>query len=108
MTDLYASPDFDAFWHAYQELHADPRVRVAHAIATASAGALLVAALVLRSPALAIAAPLVDFAIAQASHRATGTRTQPYRKPWWHLRAELRLFAGTLNRALRSVSIAGR
>ena len=103
--DLYASGDFETFWHHYQELHADPRVRIAHAIGTASAGALLVLATVRRSFVIALAAPLVDYAIAQVSHRATGTRTQPYRKPLWHLRAELRLFRGTLKAAARGVSI---
>ena len=105
MTDIYTAETFDTFWLGYQELHADRRVRFAHAIGTASAGALLVAALVLHAPALALAAPLADFAIAQLSHRATGTRTQPYRRPWWHLRAELRLFRGTLKMAFRDVSI---
>jgi hypothetical protein len=98
LTSLYATTTFDEFWQCYRALHADRRVQVAHAIATASAAVLLAAAIVLRAPALAIAAPIVDFAIAQSSHRATGTRTKPYRRPLWHLRAELRLFRCTLAR----------
>jgi hypothetical protein len=103
MSDLYAANDFETFWLGYQRLHADRRVRFAHAIGTASAATLLVAACVLHAPALAVAAPLADFAISQLSHRATGARTQPYRRPWWHLRAELRLFRGTLTMVARGV-----
>jgi hypothetical protein len=44
-----------------------------------------------------VAAPLVDYAIAQCAHRLVEkNRTQPYRNPPWHVRAELRMWRWTL------------
>jgi hypothetical protein len=97
MTDpLYATTTFDAFWDRYLELHAEPFVARMYAVATASAGTLLAAAILTQSPWLALAAPIVDYAIAQSSHRWRGVKTSPLKRPLWHLRAELRLFARTL------------
>ncbi|HEY5921612.1 MAG TPA: Mpo1-like protein [Kofleriaceae bacterium] len=93
---LYAARTFEEFWDHYQELHAGRGTRLAHAVATSSAILLLVLAVARRSRKLALAAPVVDYAIAQLAHRSTGERTQPYRKPLWHVRAELRLFRSTL------------
>jgi len=93
---MYASDDFEEFWEHYQEAHASRSVRVAHAAATATALLLLLRAAARRSWKTALAAPLIDHAIAQASHRMEGEATQPLRKPWWHARAELRLFRATL------------
>jgi hypothetical protein len=89
---LYASRSFGEFWEHYQEIHAHPRTRAMHALATASALGMLALAIARRNPKLALAAPIVDYAIAQLSHRADGTRTTPLRKPLWHVRAEWRLF----------------
>ena len=93
---LYDTTTFDAFWQRYLELHSEPWVQRLHAVATTCAAVLLACALWFRSPWLALAAPLVDYAIAQTSHRIYGTATQPFRRPWWHLRAELKLYARTL------------
>jgi hypothetical protein len=93
---LYDTTTFDAFWQRYLELHSEPLVRRLHAIATTAAFVVLALALVRHSLWLALAAPLVDYTIAQASHRIRGSATQPFRRPWWHLRAELRLYRGTL------------
>lgn len=93
---LYAAQSFEEFWDHYQELHAGRGTRLAHAIGTSSALALLALSLVRRSPKLALAAPLIDYAIAQLSHRVAGEHTQPYRRPLWHARAELRLWRSTL------------
>ena len=93
---LYEATTFEEFWDHYQELHAGRATRVAHAVGTSSAIALLVLALSRRSLKLALAAPLIDYAIAQLAHRGGGERTQPYRRPLWHVRAELRLFRSTL------------
>jgi hypothetical protein len=93
---LYAAQSFEEFWDQYQELHAGRGTRLAHAIGTTSALVLLGLALARRSSKLALAAPLIDYAIAQLSHRVGGERTQPYRKPLWHARAELRLWRSTL------------
>jgi hypothetical protein len=94
---LYDSATFDEFWQQYQELHASPRVRKMHAVATLSAATLLAVGIKRRSLPFILAAPVVDYAIAQLSHRGEGVRTQPYRKPLWHLRAELRLLRRTLH-----------
>jgi len=98
---LHDAPDFEEFYERYRAVHASRSVRVAHAVATASAAVLLGAAVATRRPILAIAAPLVDFAIAQASHRRAGQVTRPWRRPSWHLRAELRLFRATVEDELR-------
>ena len=94
--DLYSAQSFGEFFERYQKLHAHPRTRAMHALATASAIGLLALAVARRNPKLALLAPLVDYAIAQASHRMEGTRTHPMRKPTWHLRAEWRLFRKSL------------
>jgi hypothetical protein len=100
---LYASKSFGEFWEHYQEIHAHPRTRAMHALATASALGMLALAVARRNPKLALAAPLVDYAIAQLSHRAEGQRTTPLRKPLWHARAEWRLFRKSIVDAERYV-----
>ena len=97
---LYAARTFEEFWDHYQEIHAGRATRIAHAIGTTSALALLVLAVARRSAKLALVAPLVDYAIAQLSHRGAGERTQPYRRPLWHARAELRLYRSTIRSLL--------
>ena len=97
---MYEAKTFDEFWGYYQDIHASRAVRIAHAMATTSAIGLLAAAIAKRSIKLAIAAPLVDFAIAQASHRGEGIRTKPYKRPLWHARAELRLWRSTVRSVL--------
>ncbi|MGE5182379.1 MAG: Mpo1-like protein [Acidobacteriota bacterium] len=87
---------FEEFWWHYDALHGSPRTRKAHAVATLSAITLLGLGVYRRSLALVVAAPIVDFAIAQLSHRAEGVTTEPWRHPLWHLRAELRLLRRTL------------
>jgi hypothetical protein len=94
--DLYESETFEEFWEHYQEVHASRNVRIAHAAATATALLIAARAAAKRSWKLALAAPLIDHAISQLSHRAGGDRTQPLRRPLWHARAELRLFRSTL------------
>ena len=93
---MYTVESFEEFWQVYREVHADPRVRKAHAVATTSAIVLGALAIARRSPWLAIAAPVVDHAIAQWSHRRTGIVTKPYKRAVWHLRAEWRLYRETL------------
>lgn len=96
---LYSARTFGEFWEHYQELQAHPRTRAMHAVATASAIGLLALAVARRSAKLALIAPLVDYSIAQLSHRKDGTRTQPYRRPIWHARAEWRMFRASLRDA---------
>jgi hypothetical protein len=96
---LYDATSFGEFWDEYQQIHRDPRTRAAHALATASAIGLVALAIARRSWKLALLAPLVDYAIAQSSHRADGVTTRPWRKPWWHARAEWRLFRQSVHDA---------
>ncbi len=94
--DLYAARDFESFWRIYRALHADPRTRALHAVATSSAIALVGWGVLARRAGPIVMAPLVDHLIAQASHRLVEhNRTTPLRRPLWHLRAEVRLFRGT-------------
>ena len=101
MTDeLYNAASFGEFWEHYQRLHAAPKTRAMHAVATASAIGLLALAVARRSPKLALLAPVVDYGISQLAHRKLdGTKTKPYRRPLWHARAEWRLFRRSLDDA---------
>ena len=96
---LYTARSFGEFWTRYQELHANPRTRAAHALATASALGLVALAISRRSLKLALLAPLLDYAIAQRSHRREGVKTHPHKRPLWHARAEWRLFRKSLRDA---------
>lgn len=95
--DLYSARDFESFWAVYERMHADPRTRRLHAVATTSAMALVAWGVSQRKAGPLLLAPLVDHAIAQASHRLIEhNRTTPWRRPGWHLRAELRLWWRTI------------
>jgi hypothetical protein len=89
----YAVRSFEDFWPHYVALHTRRETQVAHAVATASCFTLLVAAAVIRQPVLAVAGPIIDYAIAQASHRMFERNgTTPWKNLLWHTRAELRMF----------------
>lgn len=104
---LYESDTFEEFWTHYLDAHADPRTQRWHAVATLSAGALIAGGLATQTPWLVLAAPCVDYAIAQASHRRVqGNSTRPWRRPLWHARAELRLCRQTLGRLITQRGIA--
>jgi hypothetical protein len=97
---LYNATSFGEFWEHYQELHSHPKTRALHAVATASALGLLALAAARRSVKLAMLAPVVDYGIAQLAHRKIDRiKTQPFRRPVWHMRAEWRLFRSTLRDA---------
>jgi hypothetical protein len=94
---LYDSQTFEEFWEHYQAMHQHPVTRAMHATATTSAIGLLVLALKRRSLALAIAAPIVDYAISQSSHRLfERNATKPYKRPLWHALAELRMWRASI------------
>jgi hypothetical protein len=98
----YAVRSFEEFWPHYVALHTRRETRVAHAVATLSCLGLLVAAAALRQPILAVAGPIVDYAIAQASHRMfEGNRTTPWKNQLWHTRAELRMLRLVITSSLR-------
>lgn len=101
---LYETDNFDDFFVEYQRLHSRRGTRLAHAAATSAAAILLTTGAARRAPALMLAAPLVDYGIAQLSHRMIeGNATQPFRRPYWHTRAELRLFRNTVQTEARRV-----
>jgi hypothetical protein len=88
----YDVATFEEFWPHYVRLHTRKETHALHAVATLSCLSLLGASIVLRQPLLALAAPLADFAIAQASHRLfEANRTTPWKNQLWHTRAELRM-----------------
>lgn len=88
----YDARTFEEFWPHYVRLHTKPETQALHAVATLTCLGLLGSAIVLRNPLLALAAPLADYAIAQASHRVfEANRTTPWKNQLWHTRAELRM-----------------
>lgn len=90
--DPYAVQTFEEFWPHYVRLHTRRETQALHAVATLSCIALLGAAVLMRNPLLAVAAPLADYAIAQTSHRFfEANRTTPWKNQLWHTRAELRM-----------------
>ncbi|MGE0792250.1 MAG: Mpo1-like protein [Sandaracinaceae bacterium] len=94
---LYEARTFDAFYAEYLRAHAHPTTRRLHAMATLSAGALIGYGVLASQPLAIVAAPLVDYAIAQASHRTVERNvTRPWRRIPWHVRAELRMCRATL------------
>ena len=100
--DAYAVRTFEEFWPHYVRLHTRQETHVLHAVATLSCLGLLGAALVTRQPIFALAAPLVDFAIAQASHRLyEENKTTPWKNQVWHTRAELRMLRLVLTGRMR-------
>ncbi len=95
--DLYRADDFESFWTIYDQMHSARETRVLHAVATTSAMGLVALGLARRSLLPIALAPLVDYAIAQTSHRLIEhNRTTPLRRPLWHVRAELRLWRRTV------------
>lgn len=93
MSDPYASRSFEEFWPHYVRLHQRSTTQSLHAVATLSCALLLGTAVVTRRPLLALAAPLADHLVAQASHRLfEKNATMPWKNHAWHARAELRMF----------------
>ena len=96
---------FEQFWERYSRMHRRREVRVMHACATMSFLLMVTAGVWLRMPWLILGAPLVDFAIAQTSHRIfERNKTRPWREPLRHARAEWRLFRETVGLRERSSS----
>ena len=101
--DAYAVHTFEDFWPHYVRLHTRPETHALHAVATLSCLGLLGAAAVTRQPVLAVMAPLVNFAFAQASHRIFEENvTTPWKNQLWHTRAELRMLRLVLTGRMRA------
>lgn len=94
---LYDAPDFESFWRAYVMAHRSPATQRAHAVATTLMLACVAQGVRTRRLRWFALAPLVDYVIAQSSHRVVEqNRTQPWRDTPRHLRAELRMWRYTL------------
>jgi hypothetical protein len=103
VSDPYTARSFDEFWPHYVRMHSRRETQLAHAMATTTCGALMIAAMAKRSPALLLLAPIVDHAIAQVSHRAfQKNATTPWKRPSWHARAELRMLRLVLTGRMRA------
>jgi hypothetical protein len=89
---------FEQFWPHYVRLHTRPETHRMHAAATLSCLALLASGVALRQPLLLLLAPMVNYAIAQTSHRVfERNRTTPWKNQLWHTRAELRMLGLVLS-----------
>ncbi|HEY8087312.1 MAG TPA: DUF962 domain-containing protein [Polyangiaceae bacterium] len=88
----YAVRSFEEFWPHYVLLHTRRETHAFHAAGSLTCVGLLAAAVVLRQPVLAVVGPIVDYALAQASHRLfESNRTMPWKNQVWHTRAEMRM-----------------
>jgi hypothetical protein len=108
---LYDAETFPEFWDRYQELHANDESRLAHVAGTAAALGLLGLAIARRSWKLALAAPMIDSAIARLGHTTEArreTRDTWLLRPHWHLRAEWRLLRETFREYRRRQRIKRR
>src|SRR5207253_1992726 len=77
----YRVAGFEEFWPWYVRMHSRPATQLLHALATAVAGTLLLSAIALRQPLLAVAAPAADYLIAQLAHRLWQRNAT---RPWRH------------------------
>ena len=114
MTDprsLDEATSFPEFWTRYQELHAGDESRAAHAVGTLAAAGVLGLAIARRSWRLALAAPMIDRAIARLGDSVDARREAHetwFHKPHWHLRAEWRLLRQTVREYRRRARIKRR
>jgi hypothetical protein len=111
--DAYAVRTFEEFWPHYARMHSRRETQVLHAVATLGCGALIAVGIVTARPWLVVLAPLVDYAIAQSSHRLfEKNRTSPWKNHLWHARAELRMLervlTGTMPRQGQPVGVQAR
>jgi hypothetical protein len=94
---------FEDFWPHYVRLHSRRETQALHAAATLSCLGLLAASVITRRPIFALLAPLLDYGIAQASHRLFERNvTTPWKNPLWHTRAELRMLGLVLTGRMRA------
>lgn len=88
----YQVESFEDFWPHYVNMHRRPATQAMHALGSVTCAALLLTAVVSRRVELALVAPLMNFAIAQASHRVfEANQTTPWKNQAWHTRAEARM-----------------
>ncbi|HEX7665995.1 MAG TPA: DUF962 domain-containing protein [Polyangiaceae bacterium] len=99
----YDARTFEEFWPHYVRLHSRRETQIMHAAASLACLGVLTVAAKKRNPAIALLAPLVDFGIAQASHRLFEKNvTTPWKNQLWHTRAELRMLRLTLTGGMQA------
>jgi hypothetical protein len=102
-SSAYAAPTFEQFWPHYVAMHTRRETHLLHAAGTLACMASLTAAAWTRQPALVLLGPLLDYALAQASHRIfERNRTTPWAHHAWHTRAELRMLWLVLTGRMRA------
>jgi hypothetical protein len=101
--DAYAVGSFEEFWPYYVRLHQKPQTHWLHAAATGSTALLLGCAVLRRQPLFLLAAPLVNYLIAQTSHRVfERNQSTPWKNHGWHARAELRMLRLVVSGRMRA------
>ena len=85
---------YGEFWLVYLRAHRQPATRLVHYAGTSLSLACLIAAIVLRDWRFLIAAPLIGYAFAWASHFGLeGNRPATFGHPLWSLASDLRMLA---------------
>ena len=105
--------NYEEFWPYYVSQHLHPATRAIHVGATTAALACGVAGFALLNPALVVAAPVVGYGPAWASHFAIEkNKPASFGHPFWSFRADLRqvrkFFAGRLEADVQEVRTALR
>jgi hypothetical protein len=82
------------FWPHYLRAHSRPATRACHYLATMAALLLLVMAALTADWHLALAAPILGYAVAWVGHGAIeGNRPATFGHPLWSLASDLRMLA---------------
>jgi hypothetical protein len=94
---LSAPKRFSEFWPQYVSAHRDPRTRLIHVIGTLAGWVLLLLAIWLRRPWLALAALVVPYALAWFSHfYLEHNRPATFDHPLWSFLADQKMVVLTL------------
>jgi hypothetical protein len=95
--DPRAFETFEEFWDYYVAEHANPTTRMLHFVGTTAAMGCVAGAIVFRKKWLLLAAPVVGYAPAWASHFfVEKNRPATFGHPLWSLRADLRMWWKTV------------
>ena len=92
---------FEEFWPHYLREHSKQGTRTLHFIGTTLAMATAAGALLLRRPALLLAAPLVGYGLSWASHFfIEHNRPATLDHPLWSFQADMRMWSMTVTGTL--------
>jgi hypothetical protein len=89
---MQSSPDYKSFWPIYLAAHRRPATRAIHMAGTGAGFLLILAAILLRSPWLLLAAIVAGYAFAWISHGVV-ERNKPatFRHPLWSIFSDFRM-----------------